>query len=391
MQIIQTENLIDIIDVAALSARTDSFDVSFGELASMYPEELEINPEFQRYFRWSETQQSQFIESLILGLPIPPIFVVETANKKYELIDGLQRISSFLHFMGLLKIRSRYPDGDKLKLINCDIVPELNGLTSDNLTAGLRIQVKRSYVRMHVIKQGSSPRLKYDMFKRLNTGGSLLSEQEVRNSTIRLLDEKFIGFIKTMQDDDDFKNCLHYVTENSIENQFDSELVLRFFTLKNAKLVGNNSYVGTLADYMTTYAERVALNDSGLQTALNLAFDYETERSIFIKTFKILNKTLGKNIFSGKSGNSYQNQFLAFHYEAFSIGVASFYKKLDSNNETQMENLKNCLENLKTNSEFINATMNDKERRTSGSQYVKWFNIRVKLVKDAISSHVLIS
>jgi uncharacterized protein YukE len=293
--------------------------------------------------------------------------------------------------MVLLKIRSRYPDGDKLKLINCDIVPELNGLTSDNLTAGLRIQVKRSYVRMHVIKQGSSPRLKYDMFKRLNTGGSLLSEQEVRNSTIRLLDEKFIGFIKTMQDDDDFKNCLHYVTENSIENQFDSELVLRFFTLKNAKLVGNNSYVGTLADYMTTYAERVALNDSGLQTALNLAFDYETERSIFIKTFKILNKTLGKNIFSGKSGNSYQNQFLAFHYEAFSIGVASFYKKLDSNNETQMENLKNCLENLKTNSEFINATMNDKERRTSGSQYVKWFNIRVKLVKDAISSHVLIS
>src|ERR1051326_9001103 len=86
------------------SLSTDRLDMSFGEIMSMYERyELIIDPEFQRLFRWSDYQKTRFIESLLLGIPIPPIFVAEDRNGKWELVDGLQRLSTVLSFFGLLK------------------------------------------------------------------------------------------------------------------------------------------------------------------------------------------------------------------------------------------------------------------------------------------------
>ena len=95
-----------IVDRTAVMAKTRRLDISFNELLDMYqaePAELEIRPEFQRVFVWSKVQQSRFIESLLLELPIPPIYVVEDNSEgHYLLIDGLQRMSSYLHFRGQL-------------------------------------------------------------------------------------------------------------------------------------------------------------------------------------------------------------------------------------------------------------------------------------------------
>ncbi|MFP3633068.1 DUF262 domain-containing protein, partial [Burkholderia sp. SIMBA_045] len=65
--------------------------------------ELDIKPEYQRLFRWTEGARSRFIESLLLEMPVPPIYVVEDENGSYELIDGLQRFSSYLHLRGHLE------------------------------------------------------------------------------------------------------------------------------------------------------------------------------------------------------------------------------------------------------------------------------------------------
>ena len=93
------ENLIENIDSQIIKIRTKSLDVSFNELYDMYQNnELTISPDYQRLFRWEEEKQSRFVESLILEMPVPPIFVIETEDGVYELIDGLQRISSYLHF-----------------------------------------------------------------------------------------------------------------------------------------------------------------------------------------------------------------------------------------------------------------------------------------------------
>ena len=92
------------IDIARHNVRTDSYSMSIGELASMYEDnELEIHPAFQRVFRWSDEQKSNFIESIFLGIPIPSIFVSQRQDGVWDLVDGLQRLSTIFSFMNKLK------------------------------------------------------------------------------------------------------------------------------------------------------------------------------------------------------------------------------------------------------------------------------------------------
>jgi Protein of unknown function DUF262 len=91
------------IDRAKRSVATDTVQMTIGEVANMYASsELNILPEFQRLFRWTEGRKSNFVESILIGIPIPPAFVYEKEDGTWELIDGLQRISTVLEFMGLL-------------------------------------------------------------------------------------------------------------------------------------------------------------------------------------------------------------------------------------------------------------------------------------------------
>ena len=90
----------EVIDQTIGEVRTEALDLSFGELLNLYKDgELVIQPEYQRLFRWSEEQRSRLIESVLLELPIPPIFVIENEDGVLELIDGLQRFSSIIQFI----------------------------------------------------------------------------------------------------------------------------------------------------------------------------------------------------------------------------------------------------------------------------------------------------
>src|SRR5579872_4610259 len=98
--------LLEAVHNQIKKVQTTSLDLSFNELMDMYEQgELTIDPEYQRAFRWSEGKESRFIESLVLGMPIPPLFVIELEDGKYELIDGLQRLSSYFHFRGALELQ----------------------------------------------------------------------------------------------------------------------------------------------------------------------------------------------------------------------------------------------------------------------------------------------
>lgn len=204
---ISESDLIDKIDDKRSKVRTNSFDISFNELVDMFrDEEIIIDPEYQRLFRWSEKQQSRFIESLVLELPLPPIFVIENTDGVYELIDGLQRVSSYLHYRGFL-------GDEKFKLVGCDIIKSLNNFSYEELPKVIQIRLKRNFVRMEVIRKESDSDLRYHMFKRLNRGGEILSEQEVRNCTVRILDNKFIDFIIKLSQNEDFINVTKKLSE----------------------------------------------------------------------------------------------------------------------------------------------------------------------------------
>jgi hypothetical protein len=151
-------SLVDAIARSVENVSTHALDISFNELVDMHENgELDIKPDYQRTFRWSFGQQSRFIESLLLEMPVPPIFVIETEAGHYELIDGLQRISTYLHMRGIISPHEETKDlfnpTGGLRLVECDIVPELNGKTFDDFPSALQIRLKRRFIRMEVIRK----------------------------------------------------------------------------------------------------------------------------------------------------------------------------------------------------------------------------------------------
>ncbi|WP_342434679.1 DUF262 domain-containing protein [Paenibacillus sp. FSL H7-0442] len=358
--------LIKAVESKIDKIRTRSLDLSFNELLDMYEnEELIISPEYQRLFRWSEGSQSRFIESLILEMPVPPIFVIELEEGVYELIDGLQRISSYLHFRGKLPERQGF-----LRLIDCDIVPELNDITFDHLPKALEIKLKRNFIRVEILRKESDQRLRYYMFKRLNTGGENLSDQEIRNSTIRLLDDKFNNFIIDLSKNEDFKKCIDNLSEEKIEQKYDQELVLRYFAFKNYR----HKYVHDVRDFLTEYMEVASDPQQG-----EVEIDYEKEREIFKKTFKILNKSLGNQTFSGanKQGKLV-SRFLIYHFEAFCIGIQEQISKFNVEDAGQIENLEKLFSEIKNDPEFKRITTG------GGKNYAKPLNERISFVEDRL-------
>ena len=164
------------IEITKNSLQTDRLDMSFGEIMNIYEDgEIIINPEFQRLFRWSIEQQTRFIESLVLGIPIPPIFVAEDNDGKWELVDGLQRISTVLSFFGLLKER---PDKNKWTMSEGELIDELEGFNVDNFPFKSTLNIKRTVCRVEIIKWNSKMDMRYELFNRLNTGGTPLQSRK---------------------------------------------------------------------------------------------------------------------------------------------------------------------------------------------------------------------
>lgn len=175
--------LEEIVAEKRNTLKTDRLDMSFGELMSMFEDgDLFITPEYQRVFRWQPFQQTRFIESVLLGIPIPPIFVAEDGKGKWEVVDGLQRISTIFGFFGLLK---DLPEKNNSVLTPGELVPELEGLTGQTIPIKLKTTIKRSVCRVEIVRWDSLEDIRYELFNRLNTGASPLSDQEIRNCIFR--------------------------------------------------------------------------------------------------------------------------------------------------------------------------------------------------------------
>ena len=368
---IDPTELLSAIDGAVTRVRTKALDFSFNELFDMYKsDELIIEPEFQRLFRWKEIRQSQFIESLILELPIPPIYVIEIQDGKYELIDGLQRLSSYFHFRGK---HPNFKDEERhLRLVGCDVLKELNGFCYEELPSSVQIRLKRQSVRTEVLRRESDKRLRYYMFKRLNTGGERLSEQEIRNCTIRLLDNTFNDFIKRMAQNDDYVACMAELTDEKREQLAMEEFVLRFFGMKNNR----QEYEKNVGEFLTEYME--AVSDPERK---DVTFDYDVEEKIFASTFRVLNEALGEGAFSGvnKQGNI-QGYFSALHFEALTMGLQASLDKLAAADDALKTKFKDKILEVKKDAEFQKLT------KGGGKNYAAALEARIDFVSKRVAA-----
>lgn len=249
--------ILEAVELKRRRASARALDVSFNELAEMRREgALITDPEYQRTFRWSITKQSQFIESVILEMPVPPIYALEVEEGKWELIDGLQRVSTYLHFRGQLELdtgdlETTIKLGNQLILEGCDIIPELNGSRFEGLPTTIQQRIRRTPLRVEVVRRDSDPRFAFYMFVRLNQGGEPISDMEARNCSIRILDEQrtFVTFLRDVAANPDFVDCTFTLTEDKEKQMYREELALRYFAFKNLL----NEYVHDIAPFLTNY------------------------------------------------------------------------------------------------------------------------------------------
>lgn len=233
--------LIAEIEKAQRSVRTDAYQMSIGEVVSMYERrEIIIDPEFQRLFRWDISQKSKLIESLLLGIPLPSIFVFENEDGNWELIDGLQRVSTVLEFMGAL----RGADGnlgapsilDATKYLPSlhnavwERSDRIEGIAMEEqmpLDKAQQLSIRRGRLGVEILKRPSDNKTKYDLFQRLNAGGTQANAQELRNCIMLMINPEYFRAIKLSAEKPAF-NAVTAVSEEQVDKQRHMEMAVRF-------------------------------------------------------------------------------------------------------------------------------------------------------------------
>lgn len=313
------------IEKYSATVSTDSYSMSIGELVSMYTDgEIDIHPEFQRFFRWEPEQKSRLVESILLGIPIPPIYVSERSDSKWDVIDGLQRLSTFFELMGELKDESE-KKMPPLLLTKTRYLPSLegkvwacvNGQGSEDikLSEAARIKIKRTRIDITIIKKSSDDIAKYEMFQRLNTGGTKATDQEVRSCIILMNDKEFLSWMQKMATLDNFRRCFMF-SDKQLNESFDMELVTRFLVLSVVSESRLKS-IGELGDFLTEEIICKIKSESFNKILIYRTFEY---------LFDYLAENLGENSFRKFNADKgmYFGPSLISLFEIIAIGVGSY-------------------------------------------------------------------
>ena len=299
--------------------RTDGYPMSIGEWISLYEKnEIDIHPEFQRFFRWTESQKTNLIESILLGIPIPPIFVSQRPDGVWDVVDGLQRLSTIYQFIGILK-DEKGKLVEPLVLEGTKYLPSLKDQRWENpsdehhsLPPDARLLVKRAKVAASIILRESDVTAKYDLFQRLNTGGSQLSPQEVRNCILVMLNRDMYFWLRSLAEQETFQSCTA-LSDNPVQESYDIELVLRFVIFSRIKLSDLKS-VGDVGVFLT---------DRMRELATSPTFKPTLYQESFRKTFEILERTVQSDAFKrfNKKKKRHEGGFLLSQYEVVALGL----------------------------------------------------------------------
>ena len=235
---------------------------------------IDLKPEYQRRYRWNDIRQSKLIESFLMNVPVPPIFLNEDDIGMYSVIDGKQRLISIHNFLI-----------DKLKLKGLEVFAKLNGKYYSTLQQKFQRIIKtRAILRAIIILRQSDDDIKYKVFQRLNTGGVSLNAQEIRNSAYP---GPLNDLILKLSENSIFQKLLGVLNkeESTIYQEMkDVEFVLRFFTF----FENPNYFSGDISQKMSEYMHKNQRMDSS---------KLENLKSKFNSTIRIVDKLFGDDAF----------------------------------------------------------------------------------------------
>ncbi|MEM7717143.1 MAG: DUF262 domain-containing protein [Cyanobacteria bacterium P01_A01_bin.68] len=258
-------------------------------------------PDYQREMRWSEDMQSKLIESLLLGLPIPYIFVADvTDESRLEIIDGTQRIRTLARFIN-----------NELRLDGLQKLENLNGFKFDDLPLGRQRRFKRNSVRMIQLTEHADEEIRRDLFERINTGSLQLNDMEKRRGILR-------GPLQELVDELSKNSKFHSLCsfdKAAINRREPEQYVLRFFAYLNNYKHFNASKINKFLD---EYLKTVNEDDN---------FNAEKMRDEFLLMLDFIEKYFPKGF---RQGRNFIKTTTRIKYESLSVGVAlALRKKVD--------------------------------------------------------------
>lgn len=233
---------------------------------------IDISPKYQRRERWSEEEESELIESFLMNIPIPPIYLAEDEYGIYSVIDGKQRLTAINRFLN-----------NKLTLLNLNLFPELNGLTFSKLPTALSNALAiRPYIRVVTLLRQSNPELKHEVFLRLNKAGVPLNSQEIRNVAFR---GKLNDALFELSENAYLKEMLKSSKASTMYREMtDVQYVLRFFALREYWM----NFPGNMDKAMDNY---MAKNIGMVQASI------DDLKRIYIKSIEFCEAIWGANAF----------------------------------------------------------------------------------------------
>jgi hypothetical protein len=217
-----SKEILDRFKIAQNSLVIQQSDFSLAAIYDMVSRKsIDIHPHYQRRDRWHTEKQSALIESFLLNVPVPPVYLSEDEYGQYSVIDGKQRITAICDFL----------DGS-LRLKGLKRFPELDGLYFNDLPSQLQNALTvRPYIRVTTLLKQSDVQLKYEVFLRLNTGGDTLKPQEIRNVAYS---GPFNDLLFQLSESPFLRERLKITNDKSpaYRSMQDLEHVLRYFTVR---------------------------------------------------------------------------------------------------------------------------------------------------------------
>ena len=259
-------------------------------------------------------QKTRLIESIMLNIPIPSIFVSQNSEGVWDVIDGVQRLSTIFEFVGLFKDEEGKL-APPLVLQKTDYLPSFAGVMWDNDDKRLsfskeqQLFFKRARMDVIIMKKESDLNTKYELFQRLNTGGSKLSDQEVRNCLMIMTNKSLYDFVDKLDKVDSFVNCLP-ITERRTDEQYRMELVVRLLVALHMNW-----------DDIKLYQDFSELLDKETLKICQLDLDFKVLQERFESTFNLLYGVLGEDVFKRYNGNKHIGPVMVASFQVIAYGV----------------------------------------------------------------------
>lgn len=269
-----------------------SSDMALMNVASLaHSGALDLSPRFQRRNRWDKVRQSRLIESFLLNIPVPPVYLAEDKRGRFSVIDGKQRLTAISQFLN-----------NEYRLSNLEFMPILEGLFFDGLSPSLQGALNMRPLRAVTIMRQTPEWMKYEVFIRLNTGGQPLNYQEIRNVAFPgLLNDAIIS----VSEDEFLHRQLKIRSENSSAYAVmaDVSYVLRFLALSADWYEFSGNLQGTLNKFMLDHYKEP-----------HREVDQHIQR--FLRSLRSCEAIWGEIAFKRFDGRQWRDQIIGGVYDA---------------------------------------------------------------------------